>query len=229
MSMDYREYWDKNISSWGEFYLEISHGDENYEAPNWLQKIYKLTIAKLEKRLMDRRFHLTINFIKLYVKPGSSFLDLGCGTGIFTFQALTLGATVTAVDFSKNALRNSHELCSKHFDEATLKQKLHLKNADVSVASFGTHDTCLVMGVIHYIEDLTNLFELTLQNQKTIMFSYSDKENIFNRIRRIVPILNVRKLQFHSNTYIDKLLTKSNFRTLEKVKLGTGYLVVAQK
>lgn len=227
--MNYKEYWEKNINSWGQYYLEISHGDEVYESPKWFQQIYKLTIARIEKRLMDKRYNLTVDFLKTNIHPDKTFLDLGCGTGIFCVQALSLGAKVTAVDFSKNALETTWNLCRKHFEEYFLRQKLVLKNSDISIENFEKHDVCLVMGVLHYIKNPAKLFETTLANQNIIMFSYSDKHNFFNRIRRIFPFLNVRKLQFHSNQFIDQLLSESLFKTINKSELGTGFVVIAKK
>jgi SAM-dependent methyltransferase len=48
---------------------------------------------------------LTIDFDRLGVLPGHALLDLGCGTGRHTFEALRRGANVVALDQSSADLR----------------------------------------------------------------------------------------------------------------------------
>jgi SAM-dependent methyltransferase len=47
---------------------------------------------------------LTIDFDRLGVLPGHTLLDLGCGTGRHTFEALRRGADVVALDMSSDDL-----------------------------------------------------------------------------------------------------------------------------
>jgi len=53
---------------------------------------------------------------------GKKILDLGCGTGRFTYGFLTLGARVTACDQSKSALQQAQLLCHQFADQVTFKQ-----------------------------------------------------------------------------------------------------------
>jgi SAM-dependent methyltransferase len=47
---------------------------------------------------------LTVDFARLAVRPGDRVLDLGCGAGRHTFEALRRGAAVVAVDLDERAL-----------------------------------------------------------------------------------------------------------------------------
>lgn len=53
---------------------------------------------------------------------GKRILDLGCGTGRFTYGLLSLGARVTACDQSTSALQQTQLLCNQFTDQVILKQ-----------------------------------------------------------------------------------------------------------
>src|SRR5437762_9159883 len=93
-----KEYWNKNIEHWGKFYLDISHSDEEFDAPKWLTPLYRRIVVPLEARLMTERFRLTMAFVEKYVKRNTVVADIGCGTGVFTVEMLRRGARVKAID-----------------------------------------------------------------------------------------------------------------------------------
>jgi len=53
---------------------------------------------------------LTIDYGRLGVRPGDRLLDLGCGAGRHTYQALRLGADVVALDQNVEDLRGIDEM-----------------------------------------------------------------------------------------------------------------------
>jgi SAM-dependent methyltransferase len=53
---------------------------------------------------------LTVDYDRLGLRPGERLLDLGCGFGRHAFEALRRGATVVALDFSLDELRQVGEL-----------------------------------------------------------------------------------------------------------------------
>lgn len=54
---------------------------------------------------------LTVDYDRLRVGPGTRLLDLGCGRGRHTFEALRRGASVVAVDLSAEDLAVTKEWC----------------------------------------------------------------------------------------------------------------------
>lgn len=46
-----------------------------------------------------------LRVLSSYIEPGLSVLDAGCGSGFFSARFIALGARVTAVDYSEEALR----------------------------------------------------------------------------------------------------------------------------
>ena len=69
---------------------------------------------------------LTAEMIRKHMPPKSSFLDIGCGTGILMLLANKFGAgTLTGVDISKEALENA----SINFETNGIEEKTSLKNS----------------------------------------------------------------------------------------------------
>ena len=55
---------------------------------------------------------LTVDYDRLGVEPGTSLLDLGCGPGRHSFEALRRGATVVGVDLSQEDLGTTRDWCA---------------------------------------------------------------------------------------------------------------------
>lgn len=53
---------------------------------------------------------LTVDYDRLGLRPGEKLLDLGCGFGRHAFEGLRRGATVVALDYSLDELRQVDEL-----------------------------------------------------------------------------------------------------------------------
>jgi precorrin-6B methylase 2 len=220
---DYRNYWERNIEHWGEYYLEISHGHEQYYAPEWLAALYKGTIAKIEARLMRDRFIRTLQFINKYVKPGVQFADIGCGTGIFTVEALKRGAKAKAIDFSQRALEVTKANVKKYVPEADVSYHL----LDVQAGDLPRSDVAIMMGVSPYLTNLQASLENVFRSTNLLLLQYSERTHWANRIRRIFPILNVRRLIFQSTQEVDALYTRNGWKLLSRSPFATGYIDVA--
>jgi len=94
--MSSEEYWNRNISEWGKFYLGISHSGESLKEVPPFVSAYKASIGRIEARLMKTKYDATMNFVQQSVTEDCVFADLGCGTGIFTLPALRQAASVIA-------------------------------------------------------------------------------------------------------------------------------------
>src|SRR5436305_8094785 len=84
---------------------------------------------------------------------GKTFLDIGCGSGLHSLAALSLGAaSVTAIDIDENSVATTRELLTKYMPEAKWTAKV-ASVFDTSPAAFGTFDVVYSWGVLHHTGD----------------------------------------------------------------------------
>lgn len=217
---DYRNYWEHNIDRWGEFYLEISHGHEQYDTAAWWGALYNATIAKLEARLMRERFELTLQFIREHVTPGSLFADIGCGTGIFVVEALKCGARVRAIDFSRRALEITQLNVKKYAPDG----EVSYYQLDVQSDELPKSDVAIMIGVTPYLGNLEKSLENVLDLTDLLLSQFSQPTHWANRLRRALPILNVRRLIFHPSQEVDAAYARKHWKLLKRTKFATGFV-----
>jgi 2-polyprenyl-6-hydroxyphenyl methylase/3-demethylubiquinone-9 3-methyltransferase len=148
---------------------------------NWKRFIRKLNpnrIAHAENSLKDYLFPLDIK--------GKSFLDAGCGSGLFSLAARNLGASVFSFDFDKNSV-----LCTRF-----LKNKFHKETPEWKIIqgdilnndflnSIGRFDIVYSWGVLHHTGDLwqalENISRLVSENGTLFISLYND-QGLYSRI-----------------------------------------------
>lgn len=220
--IDYKSYWDQNIDKWGELYLEMSHGEERLHAPNWLSNLYQVSVGRLERKLMSERYNRTVRFLDSYLQPGVRVSDIGCGTGIFVVQAAKRAARVNAIDFSTQALEITKRRVTEHSPSASVDYY----QLDVQTQSLPESDVAIAMGVAPYISDLPAFLANILPTTKLFCCLYVDPDHWANRVRTALPLLNVRKLQFHSRKQVDAIYRQYGWQILSRTNFATGYIDV---
>jgi SAM-dependent methyltransferase len=92
---------------------------------------------------------LTIRYESLELGPGHLLLDLGCGAGRHTFEALQRGKRVVAADLDDSALKDVHQVAAAMFPAPSLlcvtSDALRLPFADA------TFDHIVVSEVLEHI------------------------------------------------------------------------------
>jgi predicted RNA methylase len=220
---DYQPYWDENIEQWAELYLDISHGQETYDAPPWFSKLYASTLGRVERNLMKQRYAQTVLFLDKYLKPGLTMSDIGCGTGIFVIEALKRGARINAIDFAPRALEITRTNVARHFPSAAVDYY----QIDVQRQQLPLSDVAVAMGVTPYLSDLTSFLANALPTTKLFYCLYVDGNHWANRLRSGLPFLNVRGLRFCSREQIDNFYRRHRYRLLERTNFATGFIDLA--
>ncbi len=92
---------------------------------------------------------------------GRSFLDVGCGSGLFSLAAMRLGATrVHSFDYDRQSVQCTQELRRRFFPDAAFWS---VENGDVLdeayIKSLGSFDVVYAWGVLHHTGDMWKALE----------------------------------------------------------------------
>lgn len=215
-------YWEKNIGKFSNFYTKNS--DEDLKNKGIFSLIYKCIGFPIERKYMKVRYNIVQSFIFEMINKDTVVADVGCGCGIFTEMALSLGAKVYALDFAQNALKLTKQRNSMHDANA-----LTLRLFDLIDEAVPKVDVILAIGILPYIESIDIFLRNTLPSTNIIMFNFLNASNPLNKLRRKLPFLDVRGYHYHSLQMISKKMAEFGFCTINRIKLATGTVLVAKR
>ena len=217
-----KEYWDQNIESWGKFYLNESHSGEVFNCPQWFSFVYNKTIVPIEAKLMEERYKLTLDFVDKYAKPGMTFADIGCGTGIFTIEMLKRGANVIAIDLSDSSLLATEININKR--NQNFSGSIEYLKLDVAKEKIPKADVALAMGVTPYVKNIEKFYGNILPSVDLFCCLFLDPKHWANKVRKFLPLLNVRDMNCFEKVRISRLNEQYCFKQLERRNFGSGYI-----
>jgi 2-polyprenyl-6-hydroxyphenyl methylase/3-demethylubiquinone-9 3-methyltransferase len=112
-----------------------------------------------EKRIKEAENSLK-KLLNLENLKGKSFLDAGCGSGLFSLAAKNLGAEVYSFDFDENAVNCTGKLKKKYYknDEKWIIEKGDILNKKY-ILSLGKFDIVYVWGVVHHTGNMWKAME----------------------------------------------------------------------
>ena len=121
---------------------------------------------------------------------GRSFLDVGCGSGLFSLAARRLGARVRSFDFDPGSVACTVELRRRYFAE---NSEWHIEEGSVLdpsfVASLGVYDVVYSWGVLHHTGAMWRAIEhaakLVAPSGMLAIAIYNDQGNWSSRWRFI--------------------------------------------
>jgi SAM-dependent methyltransferase len=217
-----KEYWAENIHSFSGFYDKGS--EEKIKAPYLLSWAYKKWIFSIEKKYMFKRYQMVLEFLEKNASRDKKIADVGCGSGIYTKYLLERQIPVYALDYTNQALELTKSNC------ATLDLSL-LKciQIDILKNSIPCVDIAFAIGILPYIEDYKLFFKNILPYTRIILFNLLDSENWINRLRKILPFLNVRYYSYHRLSEIEKELQVYHYKITKLTKLASGWMIEAQQ
>lgn len=224
---NYKNYWDENIDKWGALYLEISHGSEIFKGPVFISKLYNRFVVPTEATLMKTRYQKTMGFIDKSISAGMRVSDIGCGTGIFTISLLKKGAHVNAIDISEKSLEITKKNVEKYTPEYCDRVSYFLR--DPQYETLPKSDASLCVGVLPYVKNIDSFMTNILISTDMLYVQFSSSFNFFNILRRMLPFLNVRKLNFQSLPTVKQICKKRSFTIASNEKFATGYLTLIHR
>ena len=129
---------------------EIDQGQRFAFGDNWTAFLNVLDddrIAEARKSLKE--------FIGLEDLSGKKFLDIGCGSGLFSLAARSMGASVHSFDFDEASVACTTELKRRYFPNDynwVIEAGSALDRAYIE--SLGPFDICYSWGVLHHTDEL---------------------------------------------------------------------------
>lgn len=129
---------------------EIKSGRRFGFGENW-----RLFLECLDERRINTAAESLLQMLKIDTLEGKTFLDIGCGSGLFSLAARRLGATVLSFDYDQESVACALYLRSRFFPEddqwkvvcgSALDEKFML--------SIGKHDVVYSWGVLHHTGDM---------------------------------------------------------------------------
>ncbi|MHC1783315.1 MAG: class I SAM-dependent methyltransferase [Anaerolineaceae bacterium] len=146
---------------------------------NWQRFLLRLN----EERILEAESSL-MKMLQVNTLKGLTFLDIGCGSGLFSLAAMRLGAEkVLSFDYDPQCVACTHDLKQKYFpgnDSWKMMQGSVLD--DDLIKSLGQWDIVYCRGVLHHTgrmwKGLSNTM-LAVRNQgKLFIAIYNDQGNI---------------------------------------------------
>jgi 2-polyprenyl-6-hydroxyphenyl methylase/3-demethylubiquinone-9 3-methyltransferase len=123
---------------------------------------------------------------------GLRFLDVGCGSGLFSLSALRLGAQeVHAFDYDHDSVATARELLRAHSSAGSWKVELGDVLDRAFVASLGQWDVVYSWGVLHHTGDMAaaweNVSTLVRPGGRLFISIYNDqgpRSRLWTKIKR---------------------------------------------
>lgn len=213
-----KTYWEKNIEGFSGFYDTLS--EESIAAPGWFASFYKKILFPVEKKYMRDRYNFVCDYIDRNVKPGMKVADIGCGSGVYTKRMIGKGAFVYAMDYAQSAVN----LTKKNLDPKEA-HSAEVMLFDIIQQPIPKVDLAISIGVLTYIDEMNEFFNHTLPNTEKFLFNYLSADNLLNRLRTRLHLLDVRNYSYHSYQDIEKKLKETKFIINKKQKLATGFII----
>jgi 2-polyprenyl-6-hydroxyphenyl methylase/3-demethylubiquinone-9 3-methyltransferase len=176
---------------------------------------------------------------------GRRFLDIGCGSGLFSLAARRLGADVTSFDFDRASVACTEELKRRYFDDDRTWRVSAGSVLDVDyMRSLGTFDVVYSWGVLHHTgamwPALDNACRAVSSGGRLFIALYNDQgtksvwwrrvKRTYNRLPRLlkpaymlvfgaaleVGALMVSLARLKPRQYVNRLTTYQNVRGMSR-------------
>jgi 2-polyprenyl-3-methyl-5-hydroxy-6-metoxy-1,4-benzoquinol methylase len=202
-----------------EFKIQVRKGERFEFGKNWKAFLSTLTDEKIEIAKQSLVEMLGYNDL-----TGKTFLDVGCGSGLFSLVAIKLGATVYSFDFDPNSVKCTQFLKEKYF----LQSKWIIEEGSILdsdyINSLGKFDIVYSWGVLHHTGNLygaLEIIDMAVKDDGNLFIAiYNDQGNISDRWRKVKKIFNSNILgkMLIVSIYIPYFFSRRLFADLRRFK-----------
>lgn len=180
----------RSVAHFTDHRLEVAAGKRFEFGKNWasfLNTLDDYRIAQAEKSLLE--------MLEMPSLQGKSFVDVGCGSGLFSLAARRLGARVYSFDYDPASVGCANELKRRYFPNDTgwdIQEGSALDPAYLK--SLGTFDIVYSWGVLHHTGDmwnaLGNVDSLVAPGGRLFISLYNDQGKISRRWTKVKRLYN---------------------------------------
>ncbi len=151
---------------------QVSDSEQRFAfGKNWQRFLLRLS----EDRIIEAENSLK-SMLQIESFSRLSFLDIGCGSGLFSLAAMRLGAErVLSFDYDPQSVACTQSLKDRFFQG---NDRWEIMQGNVLEESFmkglGEWDICYSWGVLHHTGDMWKGMEIALARVKPAGFFYHD-------------------------------------------------------
>lgn len=162
---------------------------------------WKSFLTTLSEDRIDVATESLVEMVGADSLAGNRFLDLGCGSGLFSLAAHRLGASVESIDFDVHSVACTQELKNR-FGESAPDWQIRKGSAldEAMMQSLDPADVVYSWGVLHHTGNMSKAIKLASQCTKTdglfCIAIYNDQgiasrrwlaiKRIYNRLPRYI-------------------------------------------
>jgi 2-polyprenyl-3-methyl-5-hydroxy-6-metoxy-1,4-benzoquinol methylase len=205
--------------------LEVQRGERFEFGENWKRFLETLTETRILEAEASLRDMLEVSDLK-----GKSFLDVGCGSGLFSLVARRMGARVVSFDYDPQSVECTRALKDRFFQKDSDWRIEHGSVLDNSyLAALGQFDIVYSWGVLHHSgnmwQALENVSPLVADEGKLFIALYNDQgrasrfwktyKQLYNRSHHLVrlALAVLVAIRFWTLTTIPETLKGHPFRS----------------
>ena len=152
---------------------------------NWLGFLKHVNEERIKEAEISLKKMLNVTNLK-----GKSFLDVGCGSGLFSLAAFRLGAKVVSFDYDKQSVEATKSLKDKYCDDM---KKWQVFEGSVLSTDFlkrlDKFDYVYSWGVLHHTGNMYSAMEnilITLKHNGVLFIAIYNKQQFFTKFWHLI-------------------------------------------
>ena len=174
---------------------EVNSGNRFEFGKNWIKYLDDFNEIKLKNAEDSLK-----NMLDIETLAGKSFLDVGCGSAIFSLAAKNLGANVVSTDYDPHSVVCANSLKNKFYKDDiswTIIEGSAI-NKDF-MNSLGQFDIVYSWGVLHHTGEMwnaLNYIDHNVKEQGKLFISLYNDQGFMSKIWKFIKKLYVKTPRF---------------------------------